>query len=223
MPRRRGPFLAMFVLASAAPLAAAAQTDRSQVDQVLARPDRRPVDQISRPSAATVAPPQLPQTGPGANPQPKQISRPGASPGAAAQLAGRDRNPRLTSIPPQMIDACEGPAAGRPPPPVVDCAAILEAVAFAARPEPSAEQALLASTPEDAQRQEASRAALGRTADADVIAARLATGDVQGSPIAQAVGASGNQGAAGAPPLPQPNAQVVITGPSGTISFSAAE
>lgn len=218
MTLRSAPVLAILSLVSAVPGAASAQADRSQVDQIPPQRARQAIEQIPRALPGAAVQPQLFNKSTGGNSQPRQITRPGAPPGVALQLSERDRNPRLAAIPPQMVDACEGAAAGGPPPPgAVDCAAVLEAVAFAARREPSAEEALLADSSEDAQRGEASRAALGRSADADVIASRLATGDVQGSPAAQAVGSASGQGAAAGAPLPQANVQIIVTGPSGTV------
>ena len=213
-----------FLLTTAALLGAAvpalAQTDpRLQVEQIspqasarvdLAVPSARP------PLAAT----QLSTPQAGGDSRPGQVSRPGPQ-GPTAQLSGRDRNPRLAAIPPGMVDACEEAAAGRrPPPDDIDCATVLEAVAFAEQPEPSAEEALLASSAEQAQGRESARASLDRTPNADAIANRLASGDVQDAPIAQAVGAGFTQPPEGLPSAPPGSVPVILPGRSGGVTVA---
>jgi hypothetical protein len=194
---------------------ALAQTDpRLQVDQLSApapvrvetqAPGARPsaaVGQLDTPSRAVAGTAQ--QLAPaGADTATGQLApettsqRVGqlAAPGAAtptAQLSRRNDNPRVAAIPPWMVDACDEAARGRrPPPDAVDCAQVLEAVA-AAEPVRSAEESLLASPEEEFRRTQAARASLGLTPNADEIARRLGSGDVQNAPIAQAVGAAFN-------------------------------
>jgi hypothetical protein len=217
---RSAPILAIIAVVSGGPLPAEAQMDHSQVDQILPRPGGRAVDQIPRVESGSAIASQLPKPSSGGSRQSGQITRPGAPPGVPAQLSERDRNPLVVPIPPEMVDACEEAAADRrPAPDVVDCSVVLEAVAFTAQPTPSAEQALLRQS-ENAQVEQASRAALGRSADADVIASRLGTGDVQGSAAAQAIGSGSVQGNLQAPPLPKADVKVIVTGPSGAVVVS---
>ena len=212
-------FIAVFGLAGIA----MAQDRVLNFDQ-LPSPPQLAVDQIVAPAAALTetqmpyaigvpfTPGQIPGYVGGSEQNQLTTSDPSAE---TPQLSRAGISPGLAALPPGLVDACEEAAAGRrPPPDAVDCSVVLEAVAEVARP--SAEEALLLGT-DGLLRQQQQNAQTGQSQsfDANDVARRLASGDVQNAPLAQAI-ASGINPPTPSNPAPQGNGPVtIIPGRSG--------
>lgn len=171
--------------------AGAASAQSMQVDQIAAPPTPG-VGQISDPQAAPGLGARQLNTG-----QPdarlRQMTHPAQARGPAQQVRSGppDRSLRVAAPPPEAVDACEAAADGaRDVPPGLDCGAVLEAVAMARASEPEA-RLLTGSAPDEVSSSRRPRAVSARDVvpDAGAIARRLASGDVQEDPVAQAVGA----------------------------------
>jgi hypothetical protein len=164
------------------PTSAPAQSGLVMIDQVPRN--------VSSPAMRRAAPPPpAARTG--------QIA-PAGQPGAATtQLAARTNDTRVAAVPPQLVDACEKAQAQHVEPPKgVDCKSVLEASVPPPR-RPTPEEALLGVAPAGT----VTVVTTQRTnlPDANSVARRLGSGDVQGAPIAEAVGAIAQQQNGGSP------------------------
>lgn len=148
----------------------------------------RAVPQLDRNAVRPGAPSQLTAPGAGRDPSLGQ-GTPRGTDAPTAQLARPGTNPRLSALPPGLVDACDAAAAGRRKAPVgVDCKTLVQAAPPVRVV--SAEEALLASSDErDSQRLSNERLSRGQSPDAAEVARRLSIGDLRNAPVAQAVAA----------------------------------
>lgn len=175
------------------------------------------VQQIN-PNASVRTPTRQLSTSPaGREPGVRQLVPRSAAGTPTAQLAERSANPRVSALPPDLVDACDQAAAGKGPPPQgVDCSILVQANPRA--PDISAEEALLTSATErEGQRLAREHTARGLTPDAGEVARRLSTGDVANSPVAQAVAAQAASEAVSQTPSAQKDTRVVIVPGGGTV------
>ena len=138
------------------------------------------VEQISVPRGTT---PQLGATGSSRN---ERIAP--TAPAQAQQPTG------LGAIPPEVIAACESEEDGAQRPEGVDCAALLQQLAQARQPQLSAEMTLLGFGRTDGNAPTATAQRNANSVNADDVARRASSGDVQGAGASDAIGAIVQQG-----------------------------
>jgi hypothetical protein len=192
-------------------------SDMAQLGPAETQPPRIP--QLDQRTAPPAAPLQVGVRRTGRDPQIRQLAPRGAAARTATtQLAKRTTDPRLSALPPGLVDACTEAVAGRgAPPPGVDCTTLVEA---APPPPPiSAEEALLTSATErNARRIASEQIGRGQTVDAGEVARRLSIGDLTNAPVAQAVAAqAAAEAAVAAPSTPQPGNRPTIVPGSGIV------
>lgn len=215
-------FIAITALLAAASPALSQRGDLA-VEQLPARSPGRAVPQVGAtgqvPAATGQTPAlqgQLSSSRTGREPALRQIAPGSAAAAPTSQLADRNVSPRVTALPPGLVDACARAAEGRGEPPKgVDCTIVVEA---SPPPRPiSAEEALLSNDEERiAQRMTSDQQSRGQVPDAGEVARRLSSGDVSNSPVAQAVAAQAvAQTLSNAPPAG--NGQPVIVPGGGSV------
>ncbi len=190
--------------------------DMAQLGPAETQPPRIP--QLDQRTAPVAAPVQVGVRRTGRDPQIRQLAPRGAIGTTTTQLARRTTDPRLSALPPGLVDACTEAVAGRgAPPPGVDCNNLVEATPPS--PPISAEEALLTNATErNARRIASEQIGRGQTVDAGEVARRLSIGDLTNAPVAQAVAAqAAAEAAAAASPAPQPSNRPTIVPGSGII------
>jgi hypothetical protein len=188
MPVRARRHLALFVATALSAAALPGAQAQAQTSPLIT------VDQIPRNVSSPAKRRAEPASAPAVGPQVGQVSPSTASRAAPPQLGSRSTDTRVAGVPAQMVDVCEkAQATHAAPPKGVDCKSVLEA---RAEPPPSRratpEEVLLGVAPAgtavaSTQQQRAN------LPDANSVARRLGSGDVQGAPIAEAVGAIAQQ------------------------------
>lgn len=183
-----------------------AESPRATVDQLTDAATGRAV--VSAP--ATPAEPEInqlsaeaPRSVPGAPRAPADLRRPPPVAGATT------RNVRMSAPPAQAVDRCEAISAGRAPPVEgLDCEAVLEAAAFARQ---SPEERLLMANDRPGSADPRLATSGQAIPNAELVAQRLASGNLIGSEAAQAIASQGGA------PVPQDAPTVInVTNPDGT-------